>query len=223
MERAVKGSCIMEKIREQQLLDALAAIERDLASCAVDPAAVSGVLRARSGLQELREQYTGTPSADRSFWERHLERLQACGESIRRCLSSCRDHLAAEFLRADQSAKKWQEAREACRDALIELARTEQITHVQAAEGRVVIKESITTSLPPNDTPEREELVQIIEQTGRWAEVGVLNPARLRKALDQGGFSEEQAARIAELCPPKTIYRLTVLPSATDQQPPSDW
>ncbi len=199
-------------LTEQQMADACATIERQLEAVEADPTAVSSLLEARALLQSLRDGYR----ENRQTMDRHMERLQGYSRRIGRCMSACREALTAEFLSADRAARKAQETRDVCREALLELARTERTDHFESPAGRVIIKQSKTLSLPPAQSPERERLVSIIEQAGRWAEVGQLNPARLRAALNQSLFSPDQAAQIAELCPEKTVFRLATRPTLTE-------
>ena len=152
----------------------------------------------------LREQYR----QDKALLTPHLDRIKDLGRQVAEAVATARESLAARYLEAVSAANAWERTREACRDALMELAAAEQAERLEAAGGWVEVKRIRTLSLPEAGTPQREELCATITRAGRWPEVASPNAARLLKAVDGGLFSPQETGEIARLCPTQTVCRL---------------
>ena len=182
------------------------ATESALAEFSGDASKLASLRRAREGLQWLREQYR----TDAALLQPFLDRLKACSQQVVAAIRAAATALADEYIHAGQMVDAWQARRDICREALAELARLDNVRHFPSASGGIDIKPFRSLRLPPAESPQRQELVAIIEQAGLWAETSVLNPLRLLKAVDGGRFAPEQAARLGVLCPVETSCRMSV-------------
>ena len=181
------------------------AAESALAEFEADASKLAALRRARENLQWLREQYR----ADAALLQPFLDRLKACSQQLVAAMRAAATALADEYLHAGQMVEAWQARRGICRDALAELARLDNLQQFQAASGSIDVKPFRLLRLPPAQSPERQEIMAIIDQAGLWAETTVLNPSRLLKAVDGGRFAPPQAARLGALCPVETSCRLS--------------
>jgi len=191
-------------ITQQQVQEACANIERSLETFRADPQKVDQLGGALAAQQWLREQYR----TNKDLLEPHVDRLRDLGRAICDCLRAAREALTEEYLRAMDAENAWKSRRQTCRDALIELARADNVEHFESSSGRIDLKQVRSMTLPKAGTPQREELAGLIRDSGRWEDVTAPNAARLLKALDEGLFTPEQAARLALLCRVGTSFRL---------------
>ncbi len=192
-------------ITQQQIEETCGKIERGLAAFAGDAARVIELQNALVWLQWLRQQYRD----NRALLDPFVQRLQDYGQQITQAVRSARGALAAEYLRAGQAVQDWERRREACRDALVELARADKLDRFESSDGWIEVRAFRGMSLPKPGTPQRAQLGELITQAGRWPEVASPVGVRLLKALDDGLFAAEQAERLRALCPVLTVWRLT--------------
>lgn len=197
-------------ITSERVEQACGYIDKGLDAFAADGTRLADLRQALSWLQWLREQYRREPAAV----EPYVARLQACGRRVCEIVRSAREALTEECLRAGQAAAAWQQRREACRDALVELAKADNVERFESPAGRISVKRVRALSIPKAGTPERAELSDLISRAGRWPDIGIPNGSKLLKAIDQDLFTPEQAARINRLCHPHTAFRLVAQSSA---------
>ena len=198
-------------ITPQQIEQACDYIDKGTEAFAADQTRLADLRQALSWLQWLREQYR----LDKAAVEPYVERLQACGQRMCSAARAARAALTDEYLRAGQAVSAWRQRREACRDALVELARADNVEHFESQAGRIAVRRVRALSVPKAGTSERAELADIITRAGRWADVGVPNANKLLKALDERLFPPELAAQITHLCNPHTACRLVARASGT--------
>ena len=191
-------------LTERQVDGMCERIERDVRSFEEDPERVAELRGAMEALRSLRDQYAD----NKTMMAPYVDRLSEYSRRLRASISAARQRLTEKYLQASRAVKKWREIREGCRDALLELVRAENVECFQAEQGWIEIHATRTVSLPDAGTSEREEVLALITQAGLWAEVGQPNGHKLLRALDGGRFSPEAAARVAELCPVRTVHRL---------------
>lgn len=193
----------------KQIEDACGAIEQSLASFAESSENVLQLQRAMADLAWLREQY----AADKTLLTPYMDRLKDLSRQVREAAAAAKDALTAQFLRATAAAGAWTDIRDACREALADLAASQGIKRFDCPDGAVFVNQSRSLSLPKTGSSQREELLALISETGRWPQVGQPNPTRLLKAIDQGLFTPQHAAQLAALCPVHTISRLVAKPN----------
>lgn len=179
-------------------------VERGLADFAASPQRFHALQDAMVTQQWLRRQYQAGPQP----FQDYVSRLKALGQALRGALRQAQDRLVEEYLKANQAIEAWEQRRQACREALMELTRTEGIAEFAAASGQVRVVPSRALRLPPADSPERGQMMDLLEQAGMLRSVCLPNPTRLLKAVEGGRFSPEQAARLAQLCPIEQTLRV---------------
>ncbi len=179
-------------------------IERGLANFLANADHVTDLQLCLSKLAWLRQQYR----ADAEAVSTHVERIKGLRQRVRQALLSAREHLTAKFLEASEAATAWAAARDACRDALVELSNTENFQRLDCPRGWIEIKHAQTMLLPKIGTAHREQLLAIIADAQLWPQVGFPSAARLSKAIAKGLFSPQQTGEIVRLCPAQTTCRL---------------
>lgn len=155
-------------------------------------------------LNWLRAEYRADPAALADS----LVSIKELSRQVREVLLASSESLTASYLDAARQAAAWESYREACRDALVELASDPSIQRLESPQGWIEIKRSRSVTLPKSGSSQREQLLNLISQAQRWPDVALPNGARLLKALDGGLFSADIAEQIARLCPAQTICRL---------------
>jgi len=191
-------------LTREQVEQACERIERALAAFGGDVSQVARLHEAWRLLQWLREQY----GQNRELLDGCMDRLKACGEQLAAAVRGCRDALAAEYIRAGRAVAAWRDHQGACRDLLAELATLDGLEHYDCPEGHIEVRRMRTVDLPPPDSPERKDLLGILAAAGRWESVASISRAKLARAVDEGLFSPDQAARITQLCPVRRTCRL---------------
>ena len=181
------------------------AAESALAEFQADATKIESLGQARQSLQWLREQYRIQPSLVQPF----VERLKACSQQLLAAQRQAAQSLAEEYLRAGRMIEGWQARREVCREALMDLGRSDDLRAYRTPAGSIELKPFRALRLPEASSPHRQELMAIIEQGNLWAQTCVLNPSRLLKAIEEGRFAPQQSARVTELCPVETSYRFS--------------
>ena len=189
---------------QRQIEEACENIGRDLAAFRADPDRVAELRRCLAAIGWLREQYR----ADKAALEPFMDRLKNLSRQTQQALSDARETLTTKYIEAAGAITAWEDVREACRLALIELSVAQNIGHFDSPQGSVEVKKATSISLPKSGTPQREQLCDIITSAGRWSEVALPNASRLLKAIEENLFSQEQALEINRLCPTQIIYRV---------------
>jgi hypothetical protein len=197
-------------ITAEQIEQACDHIDKGVVAFARDQTRLEDLREALSRLQWLREQYR----LDKAAVEPYVERLQACAQRVCSTVRAARAALTDEYLRAGQAVSAWRQRREACRDALVELARADNVERFESQAGWIAVRRVRAMSVPKANTAERAELLDIISRAGRWADVGAPNGKKLLNALDERLFPPELAARITQLCNLQTACRLVARASA---------
>jgi len=192
-------------ITPPQVEEACGTIERSLGAFRADPRDTAPLLHAVETQQWLRDQYRD----NRAVLDPFADRLRDLGQAISESIRSARQALTEAYLRATEAANAWDRRRRVCRDALADLARTDGIERFESPLGWIDVHHIRSVTLPSAGTPERDELGALIRETGKWEAVTQPNGRKLAKALDEGLFSPEQAARLAALCTIETVCRLT--------------
>ena len=188
----------------EQIEEACGNIEQALAAFGGNAERVSEIGRCLEAVSWLREQYR----ADRALVELHLPRIKELTRRVHEAIAAARESLAAKYLQALGAVAAWEGIREACRDALAELAGAENLDRLDCQQGWIEIKHFRSVAMPRAGSPQREELAALITQAGRWADVGSPNGQRLLKAIDGGLFTPQQAGQLARLCPVQNGCRL---------------
>ena len=111
---------------------------------------------------------------------------------------------------AVQATTAWQKRRDDCRALLVELAAADRLERLDCPQGHIEVKYAKSAVVPGPGTPQRAELYALLDAAQRWADVAVVNPLRLMKAVDQGLFTPLQVGQITKLCPVQSSARLTV-------------
>ena len=179
-------------------------IEGDLTAFEADPKAVGKLQGALRQLQRLREQYHDS----RSTVEPYVPWLKALREHATAAIRNAREHLAAEYLRAGAAAAAWRDQQDACRDLLVELARTDRLEQFACPEGTIQVKHVRAVSLPPPNSTGRQELMAALLTSGHLQEIAQPIPARLLKAMDSGLLRPDVLEKVARLCPIREDVRL---------------
>ena len=192
-------------ITQQQVQEACGKMERCLEEFRSDPRNVEELQRALAAQRWLRNEYR----ANRLVLDPFADRLRALGRAIGDVIRSARQALTEEYLRAAEAVEASRRRREACRDALIELAQADKVQRFDSPRGWIDVIQVRSVTLPKTGTPEREELIALIRESGHWEAVAQPNSRKLSRALDQGLFTSEQAGRLTRLCPVETVCRLT--------------
>jgi hypothetical protein len=181
-------------------------IERGQADFAADPANVEALHEALGLLQWLRGQY----HENRAVLDGCVGRLRELRERLLATVRQSQQGLTAEYIKAGQAARAWQDRQAACRDLLAEVATLDAVPKFDSLAGQVDVTQVRTLTLPPAGSAERAQLVALLDESGRWADVATPNPLRLAKAMDTGRFAPDQVARLAKLCPVRPACRLAV-------------
>jgi hypothetical protein len=181
-------------------------IERGQADFAADPANVEALHEALGLLQWLRSQYHD----NRAVLDGCVERLRELREKLLAAVRQSQQGLTAEYIKAGQAARAWQDRQAACRDLLAEVATLDDVQKYDSPEGQVDVTHIRTLTLPPAGSAERAQLVALLDESGRWAEVATPIASRLAKAIDTGLFAPDQVDRLAKLCPVRPACRLAV-------------
>ena len=184
-----------------QVNEACEEIARRLASFRADADNVTDLRWCLEKLAWLREQYRG----DEAAFAPHMDRIKDLSRQVREGLAASREALTAKYLEAAGAVTAWEAIREACRDALLELANEQNAQRLDSPSGWVEVKRSQSVSLPKTGTPQREQLLNLITRAQRWPDVGYPNATRLLKAIEGGLFTPDQAGELARLCPAQTI------------------
>ena len=184
--------------------EACETIEAGLAAFAADARQVGSLAEAVAALHWLRGQYRRR----RAALEPHLPRLKECSAKLADTLKAAREPLVEAYLEAARTVAEASRTRDACRDALAELADAEGVDQFRAPGGAIEVRHVEVLTLPEKDTPQRGQLARLLTESGRWAEVGHPNAARLLRALKAGRFTADHAAKIGRLCPVETTCRL---------------
>ena len=192
-------------IQAEQIETTCEAVAQNLADFGAEGAQLDSLLDALAALRWLREQYADSKDAFAPLLGRLGELKQQAAEAMR----AAREALTREYLQAGSAADAWRARREACRDALAELAQQDKIDVFQCAEGAVTVTPYRAMSLPPAGSAQRDEIVQIVTEAGRWPDASVLNPRKLIEAVEAGLFSPEHAGRITAICRPREKCRLS--------------
>jgi hypothetical protein len=189
---------------QRQIEEACENIGRDMAAFRADPDRVAELQRCLTAIGWLREQYR----LDKAALEPFMDRLKDLSRQTQQALSDARETLTTKYLEAVGALTAWEDVREACRLALIELSVAQNIGRFDSPQGSVEVKQATSISLPKTGTVQREQLCEIITSAGRWSEVALPNASRLLKAVEENLFSQEQAREISRLCPTQIIYRV---------------
>jgi hypothetical protein len=193
----------------QQVEAACQNIGRFLESFGAAPDRPGDLQRCLEGLDWLRQVYR----EERALLAPYMDRVKDLSRQVHEALAAAREKLAGQYLEALAAVAAWQEIREACRDALVELAEAQNASRLESPSGWIEVKRARTISLPKNGTPQREQLCDILTRADRWADVSLPNPARLLKAMDAGLFAADQVGELSRLCPVRTLCRLVAHPS----------
>ncbi len=192
----------------KQIQDACGNIETCLKNFAADNERIFDLQRALAALQWLRQQY----AADKALVEPFLQQLKHYSQQIAQIIAAAREALTNDFLAAGTAVAAWEQRRDACREILIELAHTQHVEHLQASGGSVEIKQVRSLTMPRPGTPQRDELTEIIRQANIWEAVASPIAPKLLKAMDDGLFTPEQAAKLSQVCPVGSTWRLAAKP-----------
>jgi hypothetical protein len=194
------------RMSRTQVEEACERIEQHLSDTGreTQPTDVLPLAHAAADLRQLRDAYSADPAALRPY----VDRLRDYSRRIGQGLSASREALASTYLEWAERERAARTRREACRDALLELARAEPFRRLEVPGGRVELHESRAVSLPRKGTPARRELAEIIEESGAWSQVAQLSPARLLRALDTGALDPDVAEQIQRICPVQPIHRI---------------
>lgn len=191
-------------ITEQKIQQMLADVDGFLAAYRGDPERIPELQKALAAMNWLRGQYR----EDRSAFEPFVDRLHQAGKQVAECIRAGQEVLAAAYLEAGEAISAWRAKREACREALAELARADGVKQFLCRTGCINVSRTQSLTLPRLDTAQRDQLAAVISEAGAWAAVAHPSSSRLKKALDDGLFNAAQAERITALCPERTVYRL---------------
>jgi hypothetical protein len=181
-------------------------IERGQADFAADGANVAALHEALGLLQWLRQQYHD----NRDVLDGCVGRLRELREKLVAAVRQSQQALTAEYVKAGQAARAWQDRQAACRDLLAEVAMLDGVEQFDSPEGQLDVAHVRTVTLPAAGSAERAQLMAVLNESGRWADVATVNPIRLAKAMDTGLFSPEPAGRLTKLCPVRSVCRLAV-------------
>lgn len=187
----------------QKIEETCQLIMHNVQAFGADTQRVAELRRALEALRWLRGEYR----RDKPAMATHLDRLRECGKAVQDCISAGRETLAGKYLEAAQAASAWEAIREDCREALVELAVAESAQRFDSPTGWIEVRAVSSMSLPKSGTAHRDELTSLLDETGRWPQVAVPNAARLLKAMKDGLFTPDQAARLSAICPVQTTYR----------------
>ena len=194
------------KIESIEIEEACEQIEANLHAFGENPARLEALDMVRGRLQWLRERYP----KNQALFEQHADRIKTLGIEFNKILQSVKEQLAGEYLEANQVIHDWRNRQEICRNLLVQMAKTSDVDTFESERGTVKVGRSRSLSLPKPGTPDRDALAALITDSGNWPEVGIVNAARLKNAIDLGLFSPEQAAQLTSLCPEQESFRLTV-------------
>jgi hypothetical protein len=192
-----------------QVNDACQEIARRVESFRTDAGRVTDLQWCREKLEWLREQYRGDPAV----FAPYMDSIKGLSRRVREVTAASREALTAKYLEAAGEVTAWETVREACRDALVELANEENAQRLDSPIGWVEVKRLRTASLPKPGTPQREQLQALITEAQRWPDVAYPNAARLLKAIDGGLFTPQQVGEIVRLCPVQETCRLAAHPN----------
>jgi hypothetical protein len=181
-------------------------IERGQADFAADPTNVAALHEAFGLLQWLRGQYHD----NRAVLDGCVGRLRELREKMLGVVRQSQQALTAEYIKAGQAARAWQDRQAACRDLLAEVATLDGSQRLDSPEGQLDVTHTRTLTLPPAGSAERAQLLALLDESGRWSDVATVNPLRLAKAMDTGRFAPEQVGRLTKLCPVRAACRLAV-------------
>ncbi|MFB3891037.1 MAG: hypothetical protein ACE15C_03330 [Phycisphaerae bacterium] len=180
-------------------------IKRNVEAFRAAPAKIEPLLAAMSSLQWLRGLYPYNKAAIGPC----VGELRELGAAVAECARQAREALTEEYLKATSAIRAWEHRREVCRDALMELAKTDRVALFSSASGAVEVKPYRALTLPRAGTPQRDELAALIRETGRWEALTMPNGGRILKALDDNVLSPDQAARMTALCRIEDTVRLS--------------
>ena len=117
-----------------QVNDACEQIDRRLANFRADAGRVADMKWCLEKLAWLREQYRLAPAAFAS----HVDRIKNLSQQVHEVLAAAREALTARYLEAVGAVAAWEAIREACRDALLELANEKNLQRLDSPRGWVI-------------------------------------------------------------------------------------
>ena len=83
-------------------------------------------------------------------------------------------------------------------EALIQFAEKEGVDVVFGSKNKVRIKESERYSFPPKHSKERERLIQLLKDYGKWDEVAQLDTSALNRIIQEKQWNEDELKALKE-------------------------
>jgi putative RecB family exonuclease len=85
------------------------------------------------------------------------------------------------------------------KEALIAYARKHEVEVVKGSDHRVLVRFYRGLSFPKRDEPGRQELEDLVRESGLWEKVSVMSPVSLAKLVERGDLDGELARKIAAM------------------------
>ena len=122
--------------------------------------------------------------------------------------------LVDEYVRVKSELEDFtREAREKLeklKEALVAFCQKEKVSVVFGTQNKITLKEQESLQFPAKNTGEREKLVEILKQSGKWDEVADLDVHALARAVKNGAWDEAVLRILKDFGVPEITYRLTV-------------
>lgn len=181
-------------------------IDEALGRYEADPDDLVSLQRALAGLHFCRDAWRDS----RDAVEPHLDRVRTLSARLTGLLEGNRERLVNGYLEVVHAIRQHEEAREAIREALLELSQAKDGTTYEGAGGHIEVKQHRTVNLPRAGTPARRELAEVLTRHDAWPQVGTPNAGRLLKAMESGSFPAEALEQLHRICPVQSTPRLSV-------------
>jgi uncharacterized membrane protein YccC len=138
----------------QQVEDACDNIARNLETFRAAPDRPADLKRCLDAMAWLREQYREAPA----LLAPYVGRLKLLSQQVHQALADARESLTSQYLQANAAVAAWEDIREACRDALVELATAQNAQRLESPQGWIEVKRAQSISLPKAGTPRGRNL-----------------------------------------------------------------
>jgi hypothetical protein len=108
-------------------------------------------------------------------------------------------HLVDKYAELDRKRDELELEMRKVKDALIEYARKHDIEVIRGNGRRVLVRFYKGLSFPRRNEPGREELEDLVRESGIWDRVSVMSPVSLAKLVERGELDGALARKIAAM------------------------
>jgi putative RecB family exonuclease len=122
--------------------------------------------------------------------------------------------LVDEYVRvkneSDESRRLAEEKLEKLKQALVAFCQKEGLATIFGSENKITVKEQEAARFPAKNSGEREKLVDVLKQAGKWQEVSDVDTYALARVLKSRAWDESLLNILKEFAVLEKTYRLSV-------------